>query len=47
MPIFFDEKNVKSFCIAFALQKLLSFLQLKKISVYGYKVVKHLNELTS
>ena len=27
---------------AFALQKLLSFLQQKNISVFGYKVVKHL-----
>ena len=38
MPIFFVKKMEE----AFALQKLLSFFQQKKSSVFGYKVVKHL-----
>ena len=38
MPIFFVEKNVRSFCSAKA---SLSF-STKNFSVFGYKVVKHL-----
>ena len=38
MPIFFVEKMRE----AFAVQKLLSFFLTKNISVFGYKVVKHL-----
>ena len=38
MPLFLVDKNVKSFCIA---KDSLTF-SAKKISVFGYKVVKHL-----
>ena len=38
MPIFFVEKNVRSFCSA----KASLILSIKNISVFGEKVVKHL-----
>ena len=38
MPIFFVEKNVRSFCSA----KASLIFSTKNFSVFGYKVVKHL-----
>ena len=38
MPIFYVEKNVRSFCVA----KVSLIFSAKIISIFGYKVVKHL-----
>ena len=38
LPIFFVEKNVRSFCSA----KVSLIFSTKNISVFGYKVIKHL-----